>query len=181
VSVTAQKIRETAGPTNLTVGAVADGEFLVRSGTTIVGSAGGGGGAPTSASYVVIGLNGSLSAERVLTAGTGLTLSDGGANGNATLAPDFGTGAGKVTEGNDARLSDSRAPNGAASGDLAGTYPSPTVTQARGLRETSGPTTLTLGAVADGEFLVRSGSTVVGAAGGSGLTQPQVMARACGC
>jgi hypothetical protein len=37
------------------------------------------------------------------------------------------------------------------------------VTQARGLRETSGPTTLTLGAVADGQVLQRSGSTVVGA------------------
>jgi len=37
------------------------------------------------------------------------------------------------------------------------------VTQARGLRETSGPTTLTLGAVADGQVLKRSGSTVVGA------------------
>jgi len=55
------------------------------------------------------------------------------------------------------------APSGAASGDLGGTYPSPTVTQARGLRETSGPTTLTLGAVADGQALVRSGSTIVGA------------------
>lgn len=72
------------------------------------------------------------------------------------------------------------APSGAASGDLGGTYPSPTVTRARGLRETSGPTTLTLGAVADGETLVRSGSTIVGSAGGSGLTQPQVMARGLG-
>ena len=58
------------------------------------------------------------------------------------------------------------APGGTASGDLSGTYPSPTVTQARGLRETAGPTTLTMGAVADGQFLTRSGSTIVGAAGG---------------
>jgi hypothetical protein len=54
-------------------------------------------------------------------------------------------------------------PTGAASGDLGGTYPSPTVTQARGLRETSGPTTLAMGAVADGQVLKRSGSTIVGA------------------
>lgn len=56
----------------------------------------------------------------------------------------------------------------AAGGDLGGTYPNPTVTQARGLRETAGPTTLTMGAVADGEFLKRVGATVVGAAPGAG-------------
>lgn len=33
-----------ANGTTLTVDAIADGEFLVRSGTTIIGSAGGGGG-----------------------------------------------------------------------------------------------------------------------------------------
>jgi len=47
------------------------------------------GGAPTTAQYVVMALDATLSAERVLTAGSGLTLTDGGANGNATLAFDF--------------------------------------------------------------------------------------------
>jgi hypothetical protein len=49
---------------------------------------------------------GDLSADRTLDvgAGTGITV---GAN---SVAADFGTGAGKVTEGNDARLSDTRTP-----------------------------------------------------------------------
>lgn len=46
---------------------------------------GGGGGAPTGASYVTIGLNGSLTAERVLTAGTLIDLADTGANGTVTI------------------------------------------------------------------------------------------------
>jgi len=52
--------------------------------------------------------------------------------------------------------------SGAASGDLDGSFPNPTVAQARGLRETAGPTTLTLGDIADNQDLTRSGSTVIG-------------------
>lgn len=48
---------------------------------------GGGGGAPTGASYVTLGLDGTLTAERVLVVGAGgsLVMTDGGANGNVTL------------------------------------------------------------------------------------------------
>ncbi len=56
-------------------------------------------------------------------------------------------------------------PNGSASGDLGGSYPSPTVTA---IHETSGPTKLTAGTITDGQFLKRVGSTLVSAAGGSG-------------
>jgi len=59
-------------------------------------AAGGGGGAPTNASYVVIGLNGTLTAERVLTAGSGITITDGGAGGSVTIAA---TGGGGVNVG----------------------------------------------------------------------------------
>lgn len=45
-----------------------------------------------------------------------------------------------------------------------------TVAQARGLRETAGPTTLTMGAVADGEYLRRSGTTVIGGTPAGGGT-----------
>ena len=47
---------------------------------------GAGGGAPVGASYVVISLDGTLSDERTLAAGTGLALSDGGAGGAVTLS-----------------------------------------------------------------------------------------------
>jgi len=72
----------------------------------------------------------------------------------------YGTTSNTVCQGDDSRLSDSRPPTGTASGQLGGTYPGPDV---RGLREISGPTLLTLGAISDGQALVRNGSTIVGA------------------
>ena len=122
--------------------------------TTIAASGGGGGGTP--ATTVVSAT--SYGQSPVVGTGTDYARVD-----HSHGSPALGTSASTACAGNDARLTDSRAPTGAASGDLGGSYPSPTVTQARGLRETSGPTTLTLGAVADGQVLRRSGSTVVGA------------------
>lgn len=51
------------------------------------GGGGGGGGAPTGASYVVLSLDATLTAERRLQVGTGLSLTDGGAGGDVTIAP----------------------------------------------------------------------------------------------
>jgi len=122
--------------------------------TTIAASGGGGGGTP--ATTVVSAT--SYGQSPVVGTGTDYARVD-----HSHGSPSLGTSASTACAGNDARLTDARAPTGAESGDLGGSYPSPTVTQARGLRETSGPTTLTLGAVADGQVLQRSGSTIVGA------------------
>jgi hypothetical protein len=43
------------------------------------------GGAPTNASYLTLSLDGTLSNERVLTAGTNISFVDGGANGTLTI------------------------------------------------------------------------------------------------
>lgn len=52
----------------------------------IVPPATGGTGAPTDASYVVMGANAVLAAERVLTAGSGIGIVDGGPNGPVTIS-----------------------------------------------------------------------------------------------
>jgi len=53
---------------------------------TIDSTGGGGGGAPTGAQYVTLATNASLTDERVLTAGTGISLTDAGAGSTVTLA-----------------------------------------------------------------------------------------------
>ncbi len=54
-------------------------------------SDGGAVGAPTGASYVTLATNGTLTSERVLTAGTGITLTDGGAGSTITVAASGGS------------------------------------------------------------------------------------------
>ena len=77
--------------TGITVNAV-DNSGANRCDITLTAT-GGGGGAPTTAQYVTLATNGSLTAERVLVVGAGLTLADGGAGNNVTLAfvGDLGT------------------------------------------------------------------------------------------
>lgn len=59
---------------------------------TIVSIGGGAGAAPVNATYIVVSLNGTLTNERTLAAGAGLTSTDGGANGAFTLNVGAGTG-----------------------------------------------------------------------------------------
>ena len=53
----------------------------------------GGAGAPTDAQYVTLATDGDLSGERVLTAGTGITVSDAGAGSTVTVASTITQGA----------------------------------------------------------------------------------------
>jgi hypothetical protein len=60
-----------------------DGTKFVRDDGTLASPSGTG--APASASYVTLGTDGTLSSERVLTAGTGISLTDGGAGSTITV------------------------------------------------------------------------------------------------
>jgi len=61
-------------------------EVFYDGSTWVGGAGGGGGGAPTTAQYVTLATDAGLSAERVLTAGAGISITDGGANGPVTVA-----------------------------------------------------------------------------------------------
>lgn len=169
----AQELEIVAG-SNITLTGTRTGNRVELS---IASSGGGGGGAPTGAEYIVASSNGSLTNEFVATNTATVTwdfstpgqakatvpTASTSSAGVVELATSSETTAGLAVQASDTRLSDARTPTGAASGDLGGTYPSPTVTQARGLRETSGPTTLPMGAVAEGQLLRRLGGQIVGA------------------
>ena len=61
-------------------------EWDTATGKWIMGTGGGGGGgAPTDASYLVLGTDGTLTDERVLTAGAGITFTDAGAGSTLTV------------------------------------------------------------------------------------------------
>lgn len=86
------------------------------------------------------------------------TSGNGGTNWYGWLEADLalGTTAGTAAEGNDSRLANDRT--------------------ASGIRETSGPTLLVVGAIADGEYIKRVGSTAVGGtpAGSGGSSAPNI-------
>ena len=69
---------------NITITTGSNGAVTIAS----TGGGGGGGSGDSEAQYLVLTATGSLSAERVFTAGTGIGVTDGGAGGNFTVAID---------------------------------------------------------------------------------------------
>jgi hypothetical protein len=65
--------------------------YDIRTYFASAGGAYGGSGAPANAQYVTMALNGTLSDERVLTAGADIDIADGGAGGNVTVGVSTGT------------------------------------------------------------------------------------------
>jgi hypothetical protein len=123
----------------LAFGTVADGRFLKRDGANIIGAtvAPGTGDVSGPASSTI----GNVA---VWADAAGTELSDGGTLGTAAFLPS----------------SNFLGATAAATGDLAGNFPSPRVAAIH--TTTGGGTKLTIGAVADGQYLVRSGSTLIG-------------------
>jgi hypothetical protein len=106
--------------------------------------------------------------------GDALTLTDAeiaaankdGVAGTASMRT-LGTGAQQATAGNDSRLSDARTPTSHASShqNAGGDTLAADV-----VKTTTGPTDMVVGAVADGQYLKRSGSTLVGDTPAGGTT-----------
>lgn len=154
----ATQLNETGGPTTLDIAAIADGEVLVRSGATVTSQA--------------------ASAPGVHDLG-------GAAHNAATLAElNAKVSDATLIDTGDSRLSDARTPTSHALGgaehaadtlaDLNTKVSDATLDgvddprPADEIITTTGPTTLAVGAVADGQYLKRSGSTVVGDTPGGG-------------
>lgn len=126
-------IRETSGPTDLVMGAVADGEVLTRSAGTIIG---------TSAAVITANPPADVEPDNVTAVGIDPTAARADHVHAATMgAPVQGIGGGNA--GGSAN-SFARSDHGHA------------------LRETGGPTELTIGAIPDSYSVRRSGSTLVG-------------------
>lgn len=128
--------------------------------------------APNTPSFLVLGTNAELTSERVLTAGTNITLTDGGAGSTLTIAASAsGSGISQLTGDVTA---------GPGSGSQAATIPNDTVTYAKQQNVSAASRLLGRGSAGGagdpeeltiGSGLSLSGTALSATAGGSGINQ----------
>jgi hypothetical protein len=152
-------IQESAGPTTLDVGAIADGQFLRRSGTSIIGTStlllhkdthkSGGTDAFTSTDIL------EAIVKRLQESGGPTTLTLGSIPDGNLLIRSGGTIIGTTTLPLHKDTHKSGGTDAFTSADILEAI-------VKRLQESGGPTTLTMGAVVDGQLLRRSGTSIVG-------------------
>lgn len=113
-------------------------------------------------------LAGKAATSTTISAGTGLS-GGGDLSANRTLAVVYGTTSNTSAQGNDSRFSDSRTPTGSASGDLAGTYPAPTLAAITTAQLNVGSSTQIPVLSVDAKGRVTALSTATAAASGAGF------------
>ena len=134
---------------------------------------GGSGSAPIAASYITVGLDGTLTNERVLTGGSNISITDGGANGNLTvglvnnsLTVTAGTG---LSGGGSVALGGSTTISLNNSGVTSGSYGSANTVATFSVDSQGRLTSATNTSIAINGNQITSGSVGVGY-GGTGLT-----------
>jgi hypothetical protein len=108
--------------------------------------------AMTASGAITCGTPAAGSVTNVTSANSYLSVATG--TSTPVLTVNVGTASGTVAAGDDSRFTDSRAPNGAAGGDLSGTYPNPSVAKVSGK-------TVTLTSPAAGDLLTYDGTKFI--------------------
>lgn len=171
-------VRETGGPTLLTLGGIAEGEYARRSGSTLVGDTPAGGGDVTAAASLVDDriIRGDGGVKGVQDTGIAVDETDnitGAGNFNGVTVEGHATrhqnaGADEISVvGLSGELADDQPPKAHKADHVSGggdPFAATDLLEAiiKRLQTTTGPTTLLIGAVADGEYLKRSGTAVIG-------------------
>lgn len=178
-------VRETGGPTLLTIGSIADGEYARRSGSALVGDTPAGGGDVTAAA--ALGdhrlIRGDGGVKGVQDSGITVDDSDNLTGVGTVNAVDVAAHAARHQDGGadeisvaalSGELADPQPPKAHKANHVSGggdPFAATDVLEAIVKRlQVTGPVTLLIGAVTDGQYLKRSGTAIVGdtPSGGSG-------------